>query len=73
MTGKFLRSTGQYTGTEGTRHWVVQKCDCELCATGGFVATDQPAQSGYFTEDEVREQPSLAMRHINTFNLEKAR
>jgi hypothetical protein len=42
LTGKYLRNTGQYTGSEGQSRWIVQACDCSLCKGGAHVATDEP-------------------------------
>jgi len=47
LTGQFLRNTGQHTGPGGLSTWVVQACDCDLCKTGRFVATNGDS---YFTD-----------------------
>lgn len=60
LTAKFLRNTGQYSGREPLSVWTIQACECELCSTGRFVATDQ-----IDPEDGTR-------RHINVGNLERA-
>jgi len=41
LTTKFLRSTGQVSGSDANGKWLVQDCSCGLCARGGFVATNQ--------------------------------
>ena len=61
LTRRFLRNTGQYTGPEGLSVWTVQDCQCGLCRTGRFVATDQ-----------VDEDDGTA-RHFNSGNLERTR
>lgn len=62
MTGEFLRNTGQVAGGEGQSRWTVVPCDCGLCKTGRFIATNEPSF----------DQPDRP-RHINTGNLEKSR
>lgn len=44
LTAAFLRSTGQIAGGEGHSRWTLVACDCPLCETGRFVATDEPSQ-----------------------------
>lgn len=46
LTGKYLRSTGQQRGQEGTKRFELQECTCELCASGSFVATTEPSYDG---------------------------
>ncbi len=41
FTGKFLKNTGQQLGGEGQSIWTVVECDCGLCKTGDFVATNE--------------------------------
>jgi hypothetical protein len=60
FTAKFLRNTGSYTGSAGLDRWVVQPCDCSLCGTGDFVATDESSDYG-------------GQRHINVDNLQAVR
>jgi hypothetical protein len=61
LTGKFLRSTGQYTGQEGLSRWTVMAHPgCKMCERGQFVAVDEPSSS-------LPREP----RHINIFNLER--
>jgi hypothetical protein len=43
LTGQFLRNTGQMLGGEGLSVWTVVACSCSLCATGRFVATNEPS------------------------------
>jgi hypothetical protein len=62
LTSAFLRSTGQHTGDEPRKRWVVQACFCGMCITGRFVAVDEPSA----TEDG-------AVRHIAVAHLEPAR
>ncbi len=71
LTGKFLRSTGQFTGPEGLSKWTVRACECDLCAGGDFVCTDQKATHvpGMYTAEELATYPSLAWRHINRANV----
>lgn len=62
LTGDFLRSTGQIAGGEGQSKWVVVSCDCRMCESKRFVATDEPH---YDVEGR--------QRHIAAANLEKLR
>ena len=73
FTGKFLRSTGQYTGSEGKARFIVQECDCGLCKLGNHVRTDQPGMVDYYTADEIKVNPSLAFRHVAIANVEIVR
>ena len=41
LSGRFLRSIGQYVGEEPFKRWVVSECGCGLCKGGRFVATDE--------------------------------
>ena len=61
FTAAFLRSTGQYTGSDANGRWIVQSCECTLCATGRFVAVDQPNLD------------NDGQRHIATGNLHAVR
>lgn len=72
LTGKFLRSTGQITGSEGQRKWIVQACDCAHCRSGQFIRTDERRSAElleYYTAEELAENEALYWRHINTANL----
>jgi hypothetical protein len=60
LTRTFLRNTGQFSGREPLSVWTIQTCECELCKTGRFVATDQ-----------VDPEDGTA-RHISAGNLERA-
>lgn len=42
FTGKFLRNTGQYTGSDAFGEWMVVECDCELCKHD-CVAVNEPS------------------------------
>ncbi len=33
LTGKFLRNTGNYTGSDSRSKWLVEACDCGLCSS----------------------------------------
>ena len=60
LTGKFLRNTGQFTGSEGLSQWIVQACPCSLCEDGRYVAVNEPSASD-------PDRP----RHFNARNLYK--
>lgn len=71
FTGKFLQSTGQQTGREGSCTWTVLACGCGLCAGGHHVAVDEPHVSqrdprGY---EDVAPHERPKWRHIATSNL----
>lgn len=65
LTGKFLASTGQRTGPEGLSTWIVVACDCGLCKSGDFVATNE--RSIYADEPDMSPH-----RHFNRGNVFKA-
>lgn len=63
LTGKFLRSTGQQVGGEGTKRWQV------LGIHGSLAEVNEP--SAYqFTDEEYEADPSLKNRRIHVGNLE---
>jgi hypothetical protein len=68
LTGKFLRSTGQYTGREGSSVWTITG----LCNGDRWAITDQPAEhpAGYYSDAELTEDPTLAFRRIAVANLQ---
>lgn len=74
LTGVFLRSTGQITGDDGRKRWTVQKCECSLCKSGSFVATDEKHPDWYmqrlYSADEIATMPHLRFRHFAIGNLE---
>ena len=43
LTGKFLRSTGQIAGGEGQSVWTIVNCPCSMCASGMYVAVNEPS------------------------------
>ena len=71
LTGKFLRSTGQYTGREPSSVWTVTGF------SGSWLVTDQPLETAYvnstFTEAELAEDPTLRFRRIAPGNVQKVR
>jgi hypothetical protein len=64
LTGYFLKSTGQQRGGEGASRWKV------LGNSGDFVIVDEPADTSWFTAEEMAADPSLKWRRINRGNLE---
>ncbi len=62
LTSKFLRSTGQYTGREPASVWTITG----LTNGDRWAITDEPASNppGYYTEQELLAEPSLAFRRI---------
>jgi hypothetical protein len=69
LTSKFLRSTGQYTGSEAQSVWTVTG----LCHDGRWAITDEPAYSadaGYYSAEELAEDPTLRFRRIAVGNLQ---
>jgi hypothetical protein len=65
LTGKFLAFTGQLTGSEGQSTWIVVACECELCKSGDFVATNE--RSIYADEPDMSQ-----WRHFNRANVFKS-
>lgn len=70
LTAYFLKCTGQITGSAGSDRWIVQACACELCASGDFVATNEPLDTSSGYEDQTPEWRKNAKRHIAIGNLE---
>lgn len=71
--GSYLRDTGQVTGGEGHKRFIVNACACQMCKAGEWVATHDPIAGAFFTPEEIAAEPHLAFRHINAGNLEKCR
>ena len=70
LTGAFLRSTGQYAGSEGLARWTVQA----VSKDGRIVTTNEPrADDGTFTREEIAADPELGFRHVHAGNLELCR
>lgn len=71
LTGKFLRSTGQYTGREPASVWTITG----LCNDGRWAITDQPAEhpAGYYSDAELAADPTLAFRRIAVANLQRVK
>lgn len=65
LTGKFLKSTGQATGSEGRSVWTVQ------AIRGEFAITNQPVSFDCWTPEEHAADPLLKFRRINMANLYK--
>lgn len=70
LTGKFLRNTGQVTGSAGMDRWIVQACICRNCKAGNWVCTNEPADTSIYTQEELIAEPYLALRHIAVSNLQ---
>lgn len=71
LTGKFLRSTGQYMGREPASVWTITG----FSNGGAWAITDEPACNppGYYSDAELAADPSLAFRRIAVGNLQVAR
>lgn len=68
LTGKFLRSTGQYTGREPSSVWTVTGF------SGPFLITDEPRPNdGMFSADELAADPTLRFRRIAPGNVQRVR
>lgn len=65
LTGKFLRNTGQHTGSEGTRVWTITG----FANDGRWAITDQPSDTSYYTSEEMAADPTLGYRRIAVENL----
>lgn len=75
LTGKYLRNTGQYKGSEGMARWIVQACKaatpCRMCAGGVYILTNEPADTAGLTAEDLVQAPCARWRRINAANLEK--
>lgn len=71
LTGKFLRSTGQYTGREAQSVWTVT----DIVNGGRWAITDQQLEESYvnstFSLEELSADPTLCYRRIAVGNLQK--
>ena len=65
LTGKFLKNTGQRTGSAGLSTWVVTGID------GRWAITDQENTLDMFTPEELAADPTLKFRRIAVSNLYK--
>jgi hypothetical protein len=63
LTGKFLRSTGQLTGSEGLSQWTI------IALRDEFAVVDQPVGFDCWTPEEHAADPLLKWRRIHTGNL----
>jgi hypothetical protein len=68
-TGKFLRNTGQYTGSAGLDRWIITGF------TNGdqWAITNEPADTSIYSADELETDPTLAYRRIAVGNLERVK
>jgi hypothetical protein len=71
LTGRFLRNTGQHTGPEGRSVWTITG----FSTAGPWAITDEPSslEPGYYTPQELEQDPTLKFRRIALDNLEKVR
>ncbi len=69
LTGKFLRSTGQYTGHDAHRTWTVLRVEEGKYGSSDFLTVDQPQEDmSYWTQEEIDADPMLKWRRINAAN-----
>lgn len=66
LRSSYLRDTGQAVGGEGFKRWNIVSCSCHR----PFVAVDEFISEGWFTDDEIKDQPCLKFRHFDRNNLE---
>jgi hypothetical protein len=75
LTGKFLRSTGQIAGGDGSKRWCIVACDCVLCSDGCYAAVDEPhlcqSDPRGWEDRPAEERPKW--RHFNIANLENVK
>jgi ABC-type cobalamin transport system ATPase subunit len=75
LTGDFLRSTGQIAGGEGQRRWIVVTCPhvppCHANAMLTMVNEPKYNPLDSWTAGEIKAEPCLLNRKINTNNLER--
>ncbi len=68
LTSKFLRNTGQYTGSEPASVWTITGF------SGSFIITDEPRPNdGMFSAEELVADPTLAFRRIAPGNVQRVR
>lgn len=70
LTAKFLRNTGQYTGSEPFARWTITGF------SNGWAIVDEPLCARtleMFTEQELAEDPTLRFRRVATANLQHVR
>lgn len=68
LTGKFLKSTGQFAGSAGLSTWEVTAIE------GSFAVTNQELSSeslNMFSAEELAADPTLKFRRIAVANLYK--
>jgi hypothetical protein len=65
LSGKFLRATGQVTGSEGSKTWTIRG----ICQGGAWAIVDEPSMTNYFTPEELEADPTLKWRRIAVANL----
>lgn len=72
LTAKFLRNTGQYTGSAPQSVWTVTGYSAE---NPDWVITDEPSYHppGYYSDAELAEDPTLRFRRINAGNLQSVK
>ena len=72
-SGKFLRSTGQLTGSAGRKVYLVEACECSLCASGTHVRVNErrPAAlvAQMWTPEEIAADPGVEWHHFHKENL----
>lgn len=72
-SGKFLRSTGQLTGSAGSKVYLVRACECELCLMGKYVSVNERRPADYvaqlWTPEEVAAHPGVVWHHFHKENL----
>ena len=68
LTGEFLRNTGQQLGGEGWSVWVITG----FSNGGRWAITNEVAQTGLYSESELKADPTLAFRRIAVQNLRRA-
>ena len=68
LTGYYLASTGQQTGSEGASRWLVVDCACGLCRLGRHCAVNEPEPQDMYLDLPPAERPQW--RHFAIGNLQ---
>ncbi len=73
LTGKFLRSTGQFVGGDSRSRWEVLHVDEGKHGDPDMITVNQPKHDmSFWTAEEIAANPLLKWRRINAANLQLA-
>lgn len=67
LTAQFLRSTDQKKGPDGAKTWIVKAV--RAVGAAEYVYVNEAADTSWYSESELKEDPLLKYRAINAANL----